>query len=604
MNLFSCLFLLFFNLFSIFSLNEQLIIDNPIQSNKTYNPIYYKIIILSETIVVDYPKISSFSSNSVLLSNTGIESQQYTFTVFQHYEKLYYNSFVLFPDFFAFNDNSNNKYFIIENKLYQMNDIYSFKFILNFNFSCIDFIKGNRIKYGQQESSFIDNEILIYGKQNENIYFYSIDSNILIYTDLKNIDNTYISCKLLLKQYFICIYSQNNQIKMSILNKTNTQNITTIHTFNESSNIFFSEINEPILYDTNKEDFKIICGRKNDNIGDIKCILVNIIFFADNNLKFEIDLYNIISINTTFSSNENNCNYTMFESEYLICCGNIGAIICERRDMNLKFIDSFNLVLGGNIKNLTIENNNNTYIKLLYFNNTSESKNIYEYHIYPPKCSNKTIKLSKQRSFKIDLDNLFERKTNTNYYIQTISKDNVIIKINEYILNNLGEKILLKSNQNLFYYDFQILEEIKNFDILYHISIEETYSDLCSISFIFNSCYYSCAECSLSEKDSNITSHNCIKCKNNYYTFPKGSSNCFNKKEMDNKNISYFFDNETNTFAECNSECQTCNGPNKNNCLSCRNETLLIYKGECLVECPNGTFLIKNSKGHQECKNF
>ena len=70
---------------------------------------------------------------------------------------------------------------------------------------------------------------------------------------------------------------------------------------------------------------------------------------------------------------------------------------------------------------------------------------------------------------------------------------------------------------------------------------------------------------------------------------------------MNDKNISYFFDNERSIFIECYPECQTCNGPNKNNCLSCIDESLLIYNGEWLAECPNGTF-VNNS--HKTCENF
>ena len=542
MKLIPGLLLLFLNFFTIISLNES-ISNNPYKSNKQSNPINYKIIILSESIIAEYPKISSTSERLSLSSNIEI-GQKTTFTVLHHYEQLNNNSFILFPDFFAYFENSNTKYFILENRLYQMNDNSSFEFKLNLNFSYIDFIKRNLSKHRQEESSNIDDEIIIYGKLNENIYFYSIDSNILLYSDLNNID-TNISCKLLLNGCFICIYSQNNQIKLSILNETNNQNITTFHTYKEFSNIFFSEINEPIIYDTEKPDFKIICGRKKDSIGDIRCILANFIYPKndDNNSIFGIDLYNISKINTTFSSNETNCNYTKFNSEFLMCCGNIGRIICERRDINLKLINSFNLELEGNIKNLTIENHNNSYVELLYYNSTIKYNNIYGYHIYPPKCSNKNIKIANQSSFKINLDDLFERKTNTNYYLETISNENVIIKMNDYHLNNSREKILLDLNNNELYFEFYNIEEIENFEISYSISINETYSDSCNLSFIFNACYHSCAECSLSEKDSNNTSHNCIKCKENYYHFPN-SSNCFNEKEIVDKKISFFLDYE------------------------------------------------------------
>lgn len=119
-------------------------------------------------------------------------------------------------------------------------------------------------------------------------------------------------------------------------------------------------------------------------------------FLNKNESKFHLRIHSdeIKDINTTFSSDENNCNYTMFKSEFLICCGNIDIIICERRDMDFKLIGSFNLTLKGNIKNLTLENHNDTYVELLYSNETlgdGNIYNIYEYDIYPPKCKNINI---------------------------------------------------------------------------------------------------------------------------------------------------------------------------------------------------------------------
>ena len=89
-------------------------------------------------------------------------------------------------------------------------------------------------------------------------------------------------------------------------------------------------------------------------------------------------------------------------------------------------------------------------------------------------------------------------------------------------------------------YKYNKANTIKNIEITYNISIEETYLDSCAITLIFKDCYHSCSVCSLSIEESNSSSHNCINCKENYYIFPEGSSNCFSKEEMNDKNISYF----------------------------------------------------------------
>ena len=154
--------LLFLNLYLISSLNKSIIFTNPYLSNKTYNPINSKIIILSKIIISELQLIQSISPNrdegaNPIGSVTGTEKgntsvslfYQNRFKILKHYDKYYYNSYALSPDFFAFIDDSNTKYFIIENKLYKINGDnwgkYSFEFKQNLNFSYIDIIKGNPI---------------------------------------------------------------------------------------------------------------------------------------------------------------------------------------------------------------------------------------------------------------------------------------------------------------------------------------------------------------------------------------------------------------------------------------------------------------------------
>ena len=145
----------------------------------------------------------------------------------------------------------------------------------------------------------------------------------------------------------------------------------------------------------------------------------------------------------------------MFKSEYLICCGSIDVIICERRDMELKLIKSFNLTLTGNIKNLTLENHNDIYIELLYYNDTLN--NIYEYHIYPPKCKIIDILSNSIKSSYIVIDKLLETNTNNNYYISldTNTSDNLKININNNSINTTNEKIKLEQSDNKLYYEFK-----------------------------------------------------------------------------------------------------------------------------------------------------
>ena len=127
----SSLLFLFFIFCLISTINEELIINNPYLSNKSFNPpINNQIIILSNSNITKYQKIYSISSYQTQFSesnvgrgiNDSIEgssslSDQPNFIILKHYDKLYYNSFALSPDFFAFIDDSNNKYFYFR-KLY------------------------------------------------------------------------------------------------------------------------------------------------------------------------------------------------------------------------------------------------------------------------------------------------------------------------------------------------------------------------------------------------------------------------------------------------------------------------------------------------------
>ena len=329
---------LFVNLYLILPLKGELTFSNPYKSNKTSNPINYKIILsgrvefLHETDLI--PLVQGTNLQSVLPQSQSW-TQSYaelstpiSYNILEHYDKLIHESYVLSPNFFAFEDNSNFIYLILGKKLYKINTndnpVHPTQVELEINspFLFIDYIIGTKQSFPNQK------ETIIYGMENETLFFYYIDSKNLIYSELKDID-AYISCKLILNNSFICIYSEIDEIKLSILNNTNDNHMETLHTYNDSSNNFFKEINEPIIYDTDFHNLKILCGRRKDNINSIKCILANLTFIQknDGNEDFEIKFDNISGINATFSFKENNCNYAMFNSEFIFCCGNKDVVI-------------------------------------------------------------------------------------------------------------------------------------------------------------------------------------------------------------------------------------------------------------------------------------
>ena len=123
--------------------------------------------------------------------------------------------------------------------------------------------------------------------------------------------------------------------------------------------------------------------------------------------------------------------------------------------------------MQGNIKNLTLENHNDTYVELLYNNDILD--NIYGYLIYPPKCNNINIISNSNSSSYIDIDTLFERKTNTNYYITLVSfnNDDLELKINNNSINNKNETIKLEQSDNKINYKFKNNKQRRQFKIEY-----------------------------------------------------------------------------------------------------------------------------------------
>jgi len=53
---------------------------------------------------------------------------------------------------------------------------------------------------------------------------------------------------------------------------------------------------------------------------------------------------------------------------------------------------------------------------------------------------------------------------------------------------------------------------------------------------------------------------------------------------------STFFDEDSETCEACLEECLTCDGPERDNCLSCKDKYFSALSQECLEECPAGYY--------------
>ena len=133
------------------------------------------------------------------------------------------------------------------------------------------------------------------------------------------------------------------------------------------------------------------------------------------------------------------------------------------------------------------------------------------------------------------------------------------------------EKIQLKNNENcLNFTSIRFSSREKTF--YYNISVEETFSCLCTIIMQFKVCYSSCKSCSLSAEFADDENHYCIGCKDNNYPFLENRTNCYDIAYINENQKNWFFDSNRSVFDLCHTSCKTCFGPTEENCLSCPSE--------------------------------
>ena len=109
-----------------------------------------------------------------------------------------------------------------------------------------------------------------------------------------------------------------------------------------------------------------------------------------------------------------------------------------------------------------------------------------------------------------------------------------------------------------------------------------------------NTCTYNCDE----SINTLIEEKECGLCKYLNKSFPykiKGEDSCIKEKP----NNTYFVDESSYILKNCHSSCETCNGGNDNQCLSCINS--ILFEGQCIKECPTGYYEDKKRNECLEC---
>ena len=198
---------------------------------------------------------------------------------------------------------------------------------------------------------------------------------------------------------------------------------------------------------------------------------------------------------------------------------------------------------------------------------------VYEYSHRVPldaneiKCNSKTISAPINIERTLSFSDFIEYPFGLKNLKITVYRNYQIFALNNQQLSSSTKFNILRS------LDYSSDKSIKMYIEFINYSVVLSNYKYCG--FYIRFCYDSCLECK--DIDPNETSHQCLKCKKDYY-FIENTNNCMTKKEMENS--TYYFDNSTKLFKPCYDSCQKCNDiePNEisHQCLKCKKEYYFI----------------------------
>ena len=306
--------LLLCSLFFLISFSKGDIITNPVKTDKDSNPVDSRIIYKSDT-----AEITSLSLTLNILNN---------FVKFPH------NSYLLSQTTFVFlNERSVNHMFLVDrfcqfdfyedeikeisimNKGSLPSEISHIKFtdyIMHIEYSGSAKQINNMCKVDT-------NEIILYGKDGENVYFYYKWTEKSYSVNFGDIDEQ-VSCKIIKDTLYVCAFTQNNQIKLKFLVLAYYENFNSeakeLKVIDTLSVFKLNNHDNAILYNTSDSNYKILCGR-NVQYNDIKCLALNFNFeYVPGMSSLTTDQLIVYDINTgyetSFIFNENYCNSVKF----------------------------------------------------------------------------------------------------------------------------------------------------------------------------------------------------------------------------------------------------------------------------------------------------
>ena len=282
--------------------------------------------------------------------------------------------------------------FIADNSYIYYDDIY-YKIIYNPFLSYDEIEIPQNSEYRQMKSvgcvlNNNNNDIIIYGYYENDYLVFSTNLGGYSYSEITNIKNYKLICKFIESENFVCAIIIDSKLELYCLKhhinpSDSSQNSLTLYENTEPSS--FDSISSFGLYDTDKNNIKLLCVQRRE---EIICIFIDIAI-TDKSSYTKIEAQNLI-FTPSNAFTEKNCYFSVFNNEYLICCVITDYIKCYRINSDdYQIIKEFKIKMTGDNSFLTIKSFDD--YSTFFFMNGENS--VYEYYIYLPKCENKNYAL-------------------------------------------------------------------------------------------------------------------------------------------------------------------------------------------------------------------
>ena len=305
-----------------------------------------------------------------------------------------------------------DKYYIINNSNNFLYEKYEYNSLVK---NCIDptTIVGSMINKN-------NDDIYIYGYSANQIYF------LHYFIEHQNFPKDSVigmSCKFIEDNYFICgkivllkLYVYNFKINIDF----SIEPLLTLLPDESSDYLYFDSISSLGLYDTDKNNIKLLCRQRNQ---EINCYFIKITTNEESSIELIGDENIVFTTSNDFT--EKNCYFSEFNNQYLFCCGIKDMIKCYiiKKDI-YTILNKFKISMLGDNSYLTIKINNGC-TNLFFMNANNNINNVYGYYICIPECNTKFYRIVNSLNEDGDngkLNDLVNIKTN-NYYFEII--DNI-----------------------------------------------------------------------------------------------------------------------------------------------------------------------------------